>query len=128
MPTADLVVTNFHHRDKRMVDDFTCVEHPAFHVFPDHHVALGNDVLGEVVVTRQRFDADLEAANNVSAADRPYWVHTDIGVVAVVGEEGGHCVPVPLEMGVPVVLDDLFVAGFGAVHGFPLNCDLRSAA
>ena len=116
MPTTDLAVANFHDRDKRVVDDFTGMEHPALHVFPDHDVALGNDVFGEVVIALQRFDADLEAANNVGAPDGPHWVHTDIGVVAIVGEEGGHGFPVALEMGVPVVLDDLFVAGFGAVH------------
>ncbi len=116
MPATDLAVANFHDRDKRMVDDFTGVEHPAFHVFPDHYVALRNDVLGEVVVPLQRFDADLEAANDVGATNGSHWVHTDIGVVAILGEEGGHGIPVPLEMGVPVILNDLFIAGFGAVH------------
>jgi len=116
MPATDLAVANFHHGHEWVVDDLTGVEHPALHVFPNHHVALGNDVFGEVVVARQRFDTDLEATNNVGAANRTLWVHADIGVVAVVGEEGGHGFPVPLEMGVPIVLDDLFVASFGAVH------------
>jgi len=116
VPTADLAVTNFHHGHEWVIDHFTGVEHPSLHVFPNHDVALGNDVLGEVVVALQRFDADLEAANDGGAPDGSHWVHTDIGVVAVVGEEGGHGFPVPLEMGVPIVLDDLFVASFGAVH------------
>ena len=116
MPTTDLAVANFHDRDKRVVDDFTGREHPALHVFPNHDVALGNDVFGEVVVARQRFDADLEASNNVGSAHSTLWVHADIGVMAIVGEEGGHGFPVPLEMGVPVILNDLFIAGFGAVH------------
>ena len=116
MPTTDLAVANFHDRDKRVVDDFTGMEHPAFHVFPNHHVALGNDVLGEVEVALQRFDADLEATNDRGASDGPHWVHADVGVVAIVGEERGHGFPVALEMGVPVVLDNLFIAGFGAVH------------
>ena len=30
-----------------MVDDLAGVEHPAFHVFPNHHVALGDDVFGD---------------------------------------------------------------------------------
>ena len=116
MPATDLAVANFHHRDKRVVDDLTGMEHPALHVFPNHDVALGNDVFGEVVVARQRFNADLEASNNVSTANRTLWVHTHIGVVAIFGEERGHGFPVPLEMGVPVILNDLFIAGFGAVH------------
>ena len=116
MPTTDLAVANFHDRDKRVVDDFTGMEHPALHVFPNHDVALGNDVLGEVEVALQRFDADLEATNDGGATDGPHWVHADVGVVAIVGEEGGHGFPVALEMGVPVVLDNLFIAGFGAVH------------
>ncbi len=116
MPTTDLAVANFHDRDKRVVDDFTGMEHPALHVFPNHDVALGNDVFGEVVVARQRFDADLEATNDGGAPDGPHWVHADVGVVAIVGEERGHGFPVALEMGVPVVLDNLFIAGFGAVH------------
>lgn len=116
MPTTDLAVANFHDRDKRVVDDFTGMEHPALHVFPNHDVALGNDVLGEVEVALQRFDADLEATNDGGATDGPHWVHADVGVVAIVGEERGHGFPVALEMGVPVVLDNLFIAGFGAVH------------
>ena len=116
MPATDLAVANFHDRDKRVVDDLTGMEHPALHVFPNHHVALGDDVFGEVVVALQRFDADLEATNDVGATNGSHWVHADIGVVAILGEEGGHGIPVPLEMGVPVVLDDLFVAGFAAVH------------
>ena len=116
MPTTDLAVANFHDRDKRVVDDFTGMEHPALHVFPNHHVALGNDVFGEVEVALQWFDADLEATNDRGASDGPHWVHADVGVVAIVGEEGGHGFPVALEMGVPVVLDNLFIAGFGAVH------------
>ena len=116
MPTTDLAVANFHDRDKRVVDDFTGMEHPALHVFPNHDVALGNDVFGEVVVARQRFDADLEASNNVGSAHSTHRIHTHIGVVAIVGEEGGHGFPVPLEMGVPVILNHLFIAGFGAVH------------
>ena len=116
MPATDLAVANFHHRDKWVIDDFTGMEHPSFHVFPNHDVALGNDVFGEVVVARQRFDADLEATNDCGASDGPHWVHADVGVVAIVGEEGGHGFPVALEMGVPVVLDNLFIAGFGAVH------------
>lgn len=116
MPTTDLAVANFHDRDKRVVDDFTGMEHPALHVFPNHDVALGNDVFGEVEVALQWFDADLEATNDCGASDGPHWVHADVGVVAIVGEEGGHGFPVALEMGVPVVLDNLFIAGFGAVH------------
>ena len=116
MPTADLAVTNFHHGHEWVVNDLAGVEHPALHMFPDHDIALGNDVFGEVVVARQRFDADLEATNDVGASYGPDWVHADIGVVAVVSEEGGHGIPVPLEMGVPVILNDLFIAGFGAVH------------
>ena len=116
MPAADLAVAHFHHGHERMIDDLAGMEHPALHVFPNHHVALGDDVFGEVVVPLQRFDADLEATNDVGATNGSHWVHADIGVVAVVSEEGGHCVPVPLEMGVPVVLDNLFIAGFGAVH------------
>ena len=116
MPTTDLAVANFHDRDKRVVDDFTGMEHPALHMFPNHDVALGNDVLGEVEVALQRFDADLEATNDGGATDGPHWVHADVGVVAIVGEERGHGFPVALEMGVPVVLDNLFIAGFGAVH------------
>ena len=116
MPTADLAVANFHHGHEWVIDHFTCVEHPAFHVFPDHDVALGNDVLGEVEVALQWFDADLEATNDRGTSDGPHWVHADVGVVAIVGEERGHGFPVALEMGVPVVLDNLFIAGFGAVH------------
>lgn len=116
MPTTDLAVANFHDRDKRVVDDFTGMEHPALHVFPNHDVALGNDVFGEVEVALQWFDADLEATNDRGASDGPHWVHADVGVVAIVGEERGHGFPVALEMGVPVVLDNLFIAGFGAVH------------
>lgn len=116
MPTTDLAVANFHDRDKRVVDDFTGMEHPALHVFPNHDVALGNDVFGEVEVALQWFDADLEATNDRGTSDGPHWVHADVGVVAIVGEERGHGFPVALEMGVPVVLDNLFIAGFGAVH------------
>ena len=116
MPATDLAVTNFHDRDERVVDDFAGMEHPALHVFPNHDVALGDDVFGEVEVARQRFDADLEATNDRGASDGPHWVHTDVGVVAIVSEEGGHGFPVALEMGVPVVLDDLFIASFAAVH------------
>ena len=121
MPAADLAVTNFHHGHERMVDDLAGMEHPAFHMFPNHHVALGDDVFGEVEVALQWFDADLEAANDGGASDGPHWVHADVGVVAIVSEEGGHGLPVPLEMGVPVVLDDLFIAGFAAVHDIPLK-------
>ena len=116
MPAADFAVANFHHGHKWMIDDFSGVEHPPLHVLPDHDVALGDDVFGEVVVARQRFDADLEASNNVGSAHSTHRVHTHIGVVAIFGEEGGHGFPVPLEMGVPVILNDLFIAGFGAVH------------
>ena len=116
VPTTDLPVADLHHTHERVIHHLTGVEHPALHVFPDHQITLGDDVLGEVVVARQRFDADLEASNNVGSAHSTHRIHTHIGVVAIVGEEGGHGFPVPLEMGVPVILNDLFIAGFGAVH------------
>ena len=120
VPTTDLAVSDFHDRHEGMVDDLTGVEHPALHVLPDDHVALGHEMLRKMEIAAERLDADAETTNDVCPAGGAHWVHAHIGVMAVRGEERGHEIPIAPEVRVPVTLDDLAVACFEAVHGSPL--------
>ena len=93
-----------------MEDPLAGVELPLLDVLEDHEVALGDDVARVVVVARERLDADLEPVDDLLRAPRALAVDADVGVVGVVGEEGGHAVPVAQEVRLPVPLDDLPVA------------------
>lgn len=92
-----------------MLDPFTGVEPPDLDVLGDDQVAFGDHVLRDVLVVRQRLDAEPEAEDDLFGPGGTRRVDSDVRVMAVIREERRHALPVPCEVRRPVGGHDLSV-------------------
>ncbi len=111
MPFGDLSTSHGEDRHVGVTQDLAGWEAPFFDVFGNDGVAFGQHLLWVVDIGLERFESEAQHADQSGGPAAAVARCPDIVVVHVVGEEGCHCLPIPLKMRSPVVVSDRPVVG-----------------